>query len=73
MIFKKSDSKIPCADPERFVRGGPALTIFFLIDEGSENQKKNGLSWARQQNAIKMAFRWHADHGQTLNASLIAL
>ena len=23
-----------CADPESFVRGGPTLTGFFLVDEG---------------------------------------
>ena len=28
---------------------------------------------ARQQNGIKMAFRWQADDGQTLNAGLVAL
>ena len=30
-------------------------------------------SSARQQNAIEMAFRWRADDGPTLNASLVAL
>ena len=29
----------PCADPERYVRGGPALTLtVFLVDEGREDQ-----------------------------------
>ena len=27
-----------CADPERFVRGGPTLTMFFLADEGRDDQ-----------------------------------
>ena len=30
-------------------------------------------SSARQQNAISMAFRWHADNGPKLNAGLVAL
>ena len=37
----------------------------------------NGLSSARQRNAIKMAikmaFRWRADDGLALNAGLVAL
>ena len=28
----------PCADPERYVRGGPTLTLTFLVDEGREDQ-----------------------------------
>ena len=34
---------------------------------------KFGPSSARQRNAIEMAFRWRADDGPTLNASLVAL
>ena len=32
-------SKISCADPESFIRGGPTLTFFvcYLVDEGRED------------------------------------
>ena len=29
---------IPCTDPEIFVRGGPILLGFFLVDKGREDQ-----------------------------------
>ena len=62
-----------CADPESFVRGGPIF--FFLVDEGREdpNTTISVLSLARQQNAIKIVFPWHADDGLTLSAGLVAL
>ena len=43
-----------CADPENFVRGGPNLTVFFLVDDGWEDQNTiiSGPSSARQRNAI---------------------
>ena len=43
-----------CLDPESYVRGGPTLTLFFLVDEGREDQNTtiSGPSLARQQNAI---------------------
>ena len=43
-----------CADPESFVRGGPNLITFFLVDEGIEdpNTDINGPSSAHQRNAI---------------------
>ena len=49
--------------------------FFFLVVEGLEdsNITKNVPSSARQRNAIEMAFRWRADDGPTLNASLVAL
>ena len=62
-----------------FVRVGPALTAFLcfvlLVDEGREdpNTTKSGLFSARQRNAIKMAFRWRADDGPTLNARWVCL
>ena len=42
------------ADPESFVRGGPNLITFFLVDEGIEdpNITLNGPSSARQRKAI---------------------
>ena len=43
------------ADPERFFRGGPALTsLFFVVDEGREDSNTTicGPSSARQRNAI---------------------
>ena len=48
---------------------------FFFVVEGFEdpNITKNGPSSAGQRNAIEMAFRWRADDGPTLNASLVAL
>ena len=65
------------ADPEIFVRGGPTLTTFFVLVEGrnDHNTTRSGLSSARQRNAIKMAFRWCADHsdGPTLNSGLVNL
>ena len=50
---------LPCADSESFVRGGPNLITFFLVDEGIEdpNTAINGPSSARQRNAIYMAGR----------------
>ena len=64
----------PCADPEFFVRGGQTLTIFVLVDEWWEdpNTTISGPSSARKRNAIKIAFRWRADDGPTLNAGSIA-
>ena len=37
------------------------------------NTTKSEPSSARQRNAIKVTFRWRADDGPTLNASLVAL
>ena len=49
--------------------------FFFLVDERREdpNTTISVLSLARQQNAIKIVFPWHADDGQTLSAGLVAL
>ena len=43
---------------QSFVRGGPILTTFFLVDGGREdpNTTISGPSSARQQNAIKWLF-----------------
>ena len=51
------------------------VVFFFLADEGWEdpNTTISGPSSARQQNAIEMAFRWHADNDPPLNAGLVAL
>ena len=46
-----------CADPESFVRGGPALTFFFIFFFKLR----------------LILFRWWDDDGQTLNAGLVAL
>ena len=64
-----------CADPEGFIRVGPTLTTFFLVDGWREDQNttKSGQSSACQQNTIEMAFRWHADNGPPLNAGSVAL
>ena len=69
-----------CADPESFSRGGLTLTsffffFFFFFYEGRKdpNTTISGLSSARRQNAILMAFRWRADDGLTLDAGLVAL
>ena len=47
----------------------------FLVDEGGEdsNVAKSMPSSGSQRNAIVMASRWRADHGQTLNAGYVAL
>ena len=44
----------PCMDPENIFRGGPTLTMFFLVDEGREdpNTTIRGPSLASQRNAI---------------------
>ena len=45
---------LTCANPESFVRGGPNLITYFLVDEGIEdpNITINGSSSARQRNSI---------------------
>ena len=50
------------------------IAFFFFVDEGIEDRNTaiNGPSSAHQRNAIKMAFRWWADDGPTLNAGLVA-
>ena len=49
------------------------MTTFFLVDKtrGDPNTALSRPSSARQQNAIKMAFRWHADDGPTLDAAIM--
>ena len=37
------------------------------------NTTISGPSMAHQRNAIKVAFRWWADNGPTLNAGLVAM
>ena len=62
-----------CGDPENFVRGGPTLTGGFFDEEWEDpNTTIRVPSWARQQNAISLAFRWRADDGSTLNAGSVA-
>ena len=64
---------LTCADPERFVIGGPNLTSCFiniLVDEGTDDPNTTisgslGLS-ARQRN-------WRADDSSTVNAGFVAL
>ena len=55
----------------KFCQRGPALTTFFVVDEGREdsNITISGPSSARQRNGIK----WSADDGPILNAGLVAL
>ena len=69
--------KCTCVDPENFVRGGPTLTFFFLVDEGWEDPNTCtticGPSLARQGKSILMAFHWRADDGPTLNTGSVAL
>ena len=53
-------------------------TVFLcvLVDERRDDQNtrtKSGLSLARQQNTIYMAFCWHPDDGLALNSGLVAL
>ena len=42
--LKKQLDPRACADPESFVRGGPTLTIFFLVDEGRDQDPSTTLS-----------------------------
>ena len=62
-----------------FCQRGPKFDSFFfilsLVDEGraDPNTTINSILTARQRNVIKMAFRWRADDGQTLNAGVEAL
>ena len=66
----------------KFCQRGPNLITFFylffysfLVDWGIEdpNTTINEPPSARQRNVIKLAFRWLADVGRTLNAGSIAL
>ena len=59
----------------KFCQRGSKFDKLFWVDKGGEdlNTIISGRSSARQRNAIKMAFHWHADGGQTLNAGLVAL
>ena len=66
-----------CADQESFVRGCPNLIMFFLGDEGIEDQNTTILGhhrlasetpFAFRWRADNIAFRWRADDGPTLNA-----
>ena len=54
----------------KFCQRGSNYDKFFLVNEGREdpNTTNSGPSSARQQNAIKMAFRWRTDDGPTFNA-----
>ena len=59
-------------------RGSKFDVVFccvFLVYERIEdpNTAINGPTLARQRNAIKMAFRWRADDGPTLNAGFVVL
>ena len=56
-----------CADPERFVRGGPTLTFFKLMRGGANYRNKRAII------DPPAAFRWRADDDTTLNAGLVLL
>ena len=43
---------VSCADPERFVRGGPTLTFLLDKDREDPNTIRSKPSSARQRNAI---------------------
>ena len=62
-------------DPESFVRGDPTLTTFFSLvrEEGSKHHVKWAINGPPAKRHLKMAFRWRADEGPTLNAELVAL
>ena len=66
-------SEPPCADPESFVRGGPTLIRFVLVNEGIEdpNTTKSDSLSARQRSAIVMKFRWRVNNDPTF-AGLVA-
>ena len=71
-------SRLTCADLESFARGGPILTTFFFFFFSVDKWRKDpnttisGPPSAHHQNAIKIAFCWHADVSPTLNAGLTA-
>ena len=69
------DIRQTCTDPESFVKGVQFIYFIFLVDERREvpNTTISGPSFARQRNAIKMAFHWGADDGPTWSAGLVAL
>ena len=50
----------PCTDPERFDRGGPTLTTFFvvvfLVDEGREDPNTTKVGHHRP--ASETSFKW---------------
>ena len=72
MLQLKYETHALNTDSESLVRGGPTLTTIILVDEGREKAKIRPSS-ARQRNSIKMAFRWRANGGPSLNAGLVAL
>ena len=58
-----------CADPESFVRAGPNLTFFPFL----QLMRGEIIQIPNKRALIKMAFRWWADDGPTLNACLVVL
>ena len=48
---------LACADPESFVRGGPTLTTFFLVDE--EREDPNAIISGPSSASSKTPFKWH--------------
>ena len=67
-----------CADPERFVKGGPIFTVFmgfFVVDEGDRGSKfhtKRAIIGPPAKLRLN-GVRWRADDGHTLNSGLVAL
>ena len=47
-----------------FVRGGPTLITFFLVNEGREDPSTTI--------SVPLSSRWRADDGRTLNVGLVA-
>ena len=57
-IYRRIVPPNSCVDPESFVRGGPTLTFFYLVDEGREDPKTNisGPSSAASETPFKWRF-----------------
>ena len=64
------------ARTKKFCQRGVQLWQRWSGEGGYKYHYKQAISWpssTRQRNAIKIAFRWRADDGPTLNADLVAL
>ena len=58
--------------PESFVRGGPTLTFFFLVDEGREDPSTT-IIIGGPSSAHRETSRRRANDAPALNAGLVAV
>ena len=77
LAYAKYGSRATCADTESFVRGGPTLTGFFIVDEGREdpNTTISGPSSARAYAGhlcyTQKKYKRHCCTGSNIKMSLI--